>query len=82
MASGASSYTCQPPQISSVDPQNYLGVVLVVVLVIANVDAPTFSGRPHVRILSLLFNLYFVIILVESVDANCAVVIAILIDSI
>jgi hypothetical protein len=59
------------------DPQKYLVVVLVVVLVVADVDAPIFSGRPHVRILSLHFNQYFVVILVESMDTRCAAVVAI-----
>ena len=63
------------PQVCPLDPQKYLGVVLVVVLVVADADAPNFSGRPHARILSLLFNQYFVVILVESADARCAVLI-------
>ncbi len=45
-------------------------------------DAPIFFGRPHTCILSLLFNQYFDVILVESADARCAVVGAVLIDSI
>jgi hypothetical protein len=65
-----------------IDPQKYHGVLLVVILVVANVDAPIFSGRPHLCILSLLTNQYFVIVLVESVDARSAVVVAILIGSI
>ncbi len=46
----------KPPQVSSLDPQKYLSVVLIVVLVVVNVDAPIFSVRPHANILSLHFN--------------------------
>ena len=45
-------------------------------------DGLIFSGRPPTRIFSLLFNQYFVVILVESADARCAVVGAVFIDSI
>jgi hypothetical protein len=71
----------KPPQVISVDPQKYFGVVLVVVLVVANVDAALFSVRPHTCILSLLFNQCFVVVLVELADASHAIVVAILIDS-
>jgi hypothetical protein len=56
-------------------------VVLVVALLITNEDVPISSGRSHAHIFSLLLNQYFVIV-VESADARCAVVIALLTDSI
>jgi len=74
-----------PPQVSSLDTQKHLGVILVVVvLVVADVDAGAriFSGRPHTCILSLHFNQYFIIVFAESVDARCAVVVVVFIDSI
>ncbi len=52
----------KPPQVSSLDPQTYLIVVHVVVLIVANDVAPIFSGRPHARILSLLLNQYLIVV--------------------
>jgi hypothetical protein len=67
-------------QISSLDPQKYLVVILFVILVVANDGSPIFSGRPRTCVLRLLLNQYFVIV-VESMDARCAViVVAVLID--
>ena len=38
----------KPPQVSFLDPQKYLSVVLVVVFVVANVDATVFlCETPH-----------------------------------
>ena len=72
----------KPPQVSSLDPQEYLGVVLVVVFVSAKVSASIFSERPHTPILSLLFTQYFVVVLVESAYTRCDVIGAVFIDSI
>ena len=71
----------KPHQVSSLDPHTYHVVVLVVVLVDANDDAPIFSWGLHTRIHSLIVNQCFVVI-VESTDARCDVVVAVLIVSI
>ncbi len=52
----------KPPQVSSLDPQTYLIVVLIVVLIVANDVAPIFSRRPHAHVLSLLLNQYFIVV--------------------
>ncbi len=72
----------KPPQVFSLDPQKYLSVIFIVVLIAVNVNAPIFPVRPHTNILSLHFNQYYVIVLVESADAECAIVIAVSIDSV
>ncbi len=49
--------------------------VVVVVVVLTDVDAPTvFFMRYHTRVLSLLLTQYFGVV-VESMDARCAVVV-------
>ncbi len=62
----------KPPLVRSLDPQKYLVVVLVVILVVANDVAPIFSWRPHAHLLSLLPNQYFIVdverILLISID--------------
>ena len=75
-----------PLQVSSLDLQQYLVVVVVVVafvvvfvvvsvVVLTNVNAPTiFLRRYHARILSLLLNQYFGVV-VESAAARCAVIV-------
>ena len=72
----------KPPPVSSLDSQKYHSVILIVVLVAANVDAPIFYVRLHANILSLHFNQYFIIVLAETVDARSAVAVAVFIDSI
>jgi len=72
----------EPPQVSSLDPQKYLCVVLIVVLFAANADAPIFSWRPHAGIISLHFNQNFVVVRAESMYARYAVDVAIFIDSV
>jgi hypothetical protein len=69
----------KPPQVSS--PHKYLAVVLIVVLVIIYENEPIFPGQSQARIHSLPLDQYFVFI-GGSVDARCAVVVAILIASI
>ena len=75
-----------PPQVSSLDLQRYLVAVVVVVafvvvdvvvvvVVLAAVNVPTvFFMRYHTRVLSLLLTQYFGVV-VESMDARCAVVV-------
>ena len=56
------TYLSSSPQVS-LDPQQYLVVVLIVALLVADDDAPIFSGRPDALILSLLINQYFLSLL-------------------
>ena len=69
----------KPPQVNSLDPQKYLGVVLFVFLLCGCTYFfwETQCMHPQPPLQSI-----FVVVLVKSADARCAVVIAILIGSI
>ncbi len=71
----------KPPQVGSFDPDKYLTVVLIVVLVVADKNEPIFAGQSQARIHSPLLNQYSVLV-GGSMDTRCAVVVAILIASI
>jgi hypothetical protein len=79
------THTHTPPKVS-LDLQRYLVVVIavvafvvvdvvVVVVILADVVVPTFFVRRyHTRVLSLLLNQYFGVV-VEFMDARCAVIV-------
>ena len=81
LSSGACSSSCQTSLGQLLESSKVSFFLLVVILVVVNDNALIVFWRPHACILSLVFNQYSVVI-VESTYARCAVVVAVLIDSI